>query len=161
MEYDTKGWLKKNRDVESEGLAKLIDWDKLLGLDEKDRKKTRRITGVKKGIFKTVAQSHKENLKNLMKTLQETHPHFVRCILPNLKRDPSLFDRSLVLDQLRCNGVLEGIRISRLGYPSRLFYEEFVSRYSMLVDECNSHCVREITKKIESLFFRVKCMSII
>ena len=87
---------------------------------------------VKKGLFRTVAQRHKEQLHSLMSQLHSTHPHFVRCILPNHKKRPKQFDNLLVLDQLRCNGVLEGIRIARTGFPNRLSFAEFRQRYEVL-----------------------------
>jgi myosin protein heavy chain len=68
-----------------------------------------------------------------MAQLNSTHPHFVRCILPNHEKRPKKFDTLLVLDQLRCNGVLEGIRIARTGYPNRLFFTEFRQRYEVLM----------------------------
>ncbi|KAK4888458.1 hypothetical protein LTR28_002938, partial [Elasticomyces elasticus] len=87
---------------------------------------------VKKGLFRTVAQRHKEQLATLMSQLHSTHPHFVRCILPNHKKRPKQFSAPLVLDQLRCNGVLEGIRIARTGFPNRLPFSEFRARYEVL-----------------------------
>lgn len=67
----------------------------------------------RKGMFRTVGQTYKEQLGKLMITLRNTNPNFVRCILPNLEKKPGKIDSILVLDQLRCNGVLEGIRICR------------------------------------------------
>ncbi|KAI9606526.1 hypothetical protein H4Q26_006060 [Puccinia striiformis f. sp. tritici PST-130] len=87
--------------------------------------------GVKRGAFRTVGQRHKE-LTSLMNQLQSTQPHFVRCIVPNPDKRPGVIDVKLVLDQLRCNGVLEGIRIARLGYPNRLPFIEFRQRYEVL-----------------------------
>ena len=67
-----------------------------------------------------------------MTTLRATHPHFVRCIIPNEIKTGGVLDAHLVLHQLHCNGVLEGIRICRKGFPSRLLYHEFAQRYSIL-----------------------------
>lgn len=67
-----------------------------------------------------------------MNTLKQTHPHFVRCIIPNEIKTGGILDAHLVLHQLHCNGVLEGIRICRKGFPSRVLYAEFVQRYSIL-----------------------------
>lgn len=41
---------------------------------------------------------------------------------------PGVMDPFLVLHQLRCNGVLEGIRICRKGFPNRILYAEFRQR---------------------------------
>lgn len=67
-----------------------------------------------------------------MNTLRETHPHFVRCIIPNEIKKGGFLDAHLVMHQLHCNGVLEGIRICRKGFPNRMFYTEFKQRYSIL-----------------------------
>ncbi|KAG1228488.1 hypothetical protein G6F68_019478 [Rhizopus microsporus] len=83
------------------------------------------------GSFGTVGQRHKQQLSTLMSTLYVTHPHFVRCILPNDKKRPGEIQTKLVLDQLRCNGVLEGIRICRKGFPNRLSFDEFRKRLSV------------------------------
>jgi myosin protein heavy chain len=87
---------------------------------------------VRRGAFRTVAQRHKEQLTSLMTQLGSTQPHFVRCIVPNSEKRPGKMDVPIVLDQLRCNGVLEGIRIARLGYPNRLLFTEFRNRYEVL-----------------------------
>ena len=48
-----------------------------------------------------------------------------------------IIDAHLVMHQLHCNGVLEGIRICRKGFPSRILYVEFVQRYSILNPEAS------------------------
>ena len=67
-----------------------------------------------------------------MNTLKATHPHFVRCIIPNEIKTGGVLDAHLVLHQLHCNGVLEGIRICRKGFPNRLLLNDFKKRYSLL-----------------------------
>lgn len=141
--YDTKDWLAKNKDPLNSDLTAVLA-----------RSSNRQIatffaevvpapggrTGggggaggrVKKGVFRTVGQRHREQLASLMAQLQATQPHFVRCIVPNLRKRPGAIDVPLVLDQLRCNGVVEGIRIARLGYPNRLAFQEFRNRYEVL-----------------------------
>lgn len=139
VEYDTRGWLEKNKDPLNDNITRLLasSGDKHVAKlfadcadpdDEVGGGRNR----VKKGLFRTVAQRHKEQLHNLMNKLHSTHPHFVRCILPNHKKRPKTFSSLLVLDQLRCNGVLEGIRIARTGFPNRLSFDELRQRYEVL-----------------------------
>ncbi|CAF0942947.1 unnamed protein product [Didymodactylos carnosus] len=86
----------------------------------------------KGGSMQTISATHREQLNKLMTTLKQTHPHFVRCIIPNEIKTGGVLDSHLVLHQLQCNGVLEGIRICRLGLPNRMIYQEFKQRYSIL-----------------------------
>ena len=64
--------------------------------------------------------------------MNSTDPHFIRCILPNAQQQAGVIEDAVVLEQLRCNGVLEGIRISRKGFPNRVMYPEFLKRYYLL-----------------------------
>jgi myosin protein heavy chain len=139
VEYSTEGWLEKNKDPLNDNITRLLaaSTDKHVATlfadcadadDESGAIRNR----VKKGLFRTVAQRHKEQLSSLMSQLHSTHPHFVRCIIPNHKKRPKQLSAPLVLDQLRCNGVLEGIRIARTGFPNRLSFAEFRSRYEVL-----------------------------
>lgn len=139
VEYSTEGWLEKNKDPMNDNVTRLLasSMDKHVATlfsdcadpdDDNGASRSR----VKKGLFRTVAQRHKEQLSSLMAQLHSTHPHFVRCILPNHKKRPKQFNALLVLDQLRCNGVLEGIRIARTGFPNRLSFNEFRQRYEVL-----------------------------
>ena len=127
VEYSTEGWLEKNKDPLNDNLTRLLASSKddhiatLFSdcVDESDELYSPR-SRVKRGLFRTVAQRHKEQLQTLMRQLHSTQPHFVRCILPNHRKKPKQFTAPLVLDQLRCNGVLEGIRIARTGFPQSL-----------------------------------------
>ncbi|KAL2158334.1 hypothetical protein VTH06DRAFT_4382 [Thermothelomyces fergusii] len=139
VEYNTEGWLEKNKDPLNDNLTRLLaaSTDQHIAnlfadcADNDDETGGMR-SRVKKGLFRTVAQRHKEQLTSLMGQLHLTHPHFVRCILPNHLKKPKQFNGPLVLDQLRCNGVLEGIRIARTGFPNRLSFAEFRQRYEVL-----------------------------
>ncbi|KAI9163219.1 Myosin type-2 heavy chain 1 [Paramyrothecium foliicola] len=139
VEYSTEGWLEKNKDPLNDNITRLLaaSTDKHVAslfadCAETDEETSGTRSRVKKGLFRTVAQRHKEHLHSLMNQLHSTHPHFVRCILPNHKKRPKQFNGLLVLDQLRCNGVLEGIRIARTGFPNRLPFAEFRQRYEVL-----------------------------
>ncbi|KAI9823537.1 MAG: hypothetical protein M1826_007693 [Phylliscum demangeonii] len=139
VEYTTEGWLEKNKDPINDNLTRLLAKSEVAHVAslfadcaEPDGDASITRSRVKKGLFRTVAQRHKEQLSSLMAQLHSTHPHFVRCILPNHKKRPKLFHAPLVLDQLRCNGVLEGIRIARTGFPNRLPFAEFRQRYEVL-----------------------------
>src|SRR5271170_6780806 len=134
VEYNTEEWLSKNKDPLNDNLTGLLanSTDPHIASLFEDANSTRSKQRVKKGIFRTVAQRHKEQLNSLMTQLESTQPHFVRCIIPNEKKQPRVFSGPLVLDQLRCNVVLEGIRIARTGFPNRLSFMEFRQRYELL-----------------------------
>ena len=79
-------------------------------------------------------------LYKLMQQLEDTTPHFIRCIKPNSKQLPGVYDNDLVMQQLRCCGVLEVVRIARCGYPNRITHQEFAQRYMiLLVDLVNMY----------------------
>jgi len=63
-----------------------------------------------------------------MHQLESTTPHFICCIKPNAKKLPGIYDNELVLPQLRCCGLLEAVRISRAGYPTRINHQDFSRR---------------------------------
>jgi len=146
VEYRTDGWLNKNRDPLNDNITSLLSkssdsyvsslFSEYAEAEAAAAKPSSSFGGprarVRKGAFRTVGQRHKEQLAVLLQQLSETQPHFVRCIVPNLYKSPSTIDVPLVLDQLRCNGVLEGIRIARLGYPNRLPFSEFRRRFEIL-----------------------------
>ncbi|KAL1690783.1 P-loop containing nucleoside triphosphate hydrolase protein [Schizophyllum commune] len=137
--YRTDGWLAKNKDPLNDHLTRVLaqSSDRYVPLLFSDYVSASAVAigkkrGLKKGAFRTVGQRHREQLASLMAQLQATQPHLVRCIVPNAHKKPGRVDVPLVLDQLRCNGVLEGIRIARLGYPNRLPFVEFRQRYEIL-----------------------------
>ncbi|XP_065271118.1 myosin-9 [Emys orbicularis] len=109
--------------------------DRIVGLDQVAGMSDTALPGAfktRKGMFRTVGQLYKEQLSKLMATLRNTNPNFVRCIIPNHEKKAGKLDPHLVLDQLRCNGVLEGIRICRQGFPNRVVFQEFRQRYEIL-----------------------------
>ncbi|XP_030206523.1 myosin-10 isoform X2 [Gadus morhua] len=148
VDYKADEWLMKNMDPLNDNVATLLhqstdkfvtelwkDVDRIVGLDQ--------VAGMgdtafgatyktKKGMFRTVGQLYKESLTKLMATLRNTNPNFVRCIIPNHEKKAGKLEPHLVLDQLRCNGVLEGIRICRQGFPNRIVFQEFRQRYEIL-----------------------------
>merc|ERR1712012_74334 len=65
-------------------------------------------------------------------TLYKTEPHFIRCVVPNTHKQPGVVDSGLVMHQYQCNGVLAGIAICRAGFPNKVVYPEFKSRYNIL-----------------------------
>uniref|UniRef100_A0A3B4WJQ0 Myosin motor domain-containing protein n=1 Tax=Seriola lalandi dorsalis TaxID=1841481 RepID=A0A3B4WJQ0_SERLL len=141
VDYNISGWLDKNKDPLNNSVVQLYQKssNKLLsflyaahaeasGSGKKGGKK-------KGGSFQTVSALFRENLGKLMTNLRSTHPHFVRCLIPNETKTPvkkRLMENFLVIHQLRCNGVLEGIRICRKGFPSRILYGDFKQRYKVL-----------------------------
>ncbi|KAK3852426.1 hypothetical protein Pcinc_040988 [Petrolisthes cinctipes] len=142
--YNLSGWLEKNKDPLNDTVVDLLkkSGNELLVVLFADHpgqsapaeeKKGGR--GGKSGSFKTVSSAYRDQLQNLMRTLNSTHPHFIRCIVPNETKSPGVVDAGLVMHQLTCNGVLEGIRICRKGFPNRMLYPDFKHRYKILASK--------------------------
>uniref|UniRef100_A0A8C9PEP9 Myosin heavy chain 1 n=1 Tax=Spermophilus dauricus TaxID=99837 RepID=A0A8C9PEP9_SPEDA len=143
VDYNIAGWLDKNKDPLNETVVGLYQKSSMKTLAylfsgaaaaaEAEAGGGGKKGGKKKGSsFQTVSALFRENLNKLMTNLRSTHPHFVRCIIPNETKTPGAMEHELVLHQLRCNGVLEGIRICRKGFPSRIVYADFKQRYKVL-----------------------------
>ncbi|NWX93972.1 MYH6 protein, partial [Nothoprocta pentlandii] len=142
VDYNILGWLEKNKDPLNETVVGLYQKSSLkllaslfsnyastdAGGDSSKGKGAKK----KGSSFQTVSALHRENLNKLMANLKTTHPHFVRCLIPNERKAPGVMDNPLVMHQLRCNGVLEGIRICRKGFPNRILYGDFRQRYRIL-----------------------------
>lgn len=148
VDYSATQWLMKNMDPLNENVVQLLQSssDPFVAHIWKDAE----IVGMaiatlndstqppfggmrtRKGMFRTVSQLYKDQLARLMGTLRNTNPNFVRCIIPNHEKRGGKIFAPLVLDQLRCNGVLEGIRICRQGFPNRVPFQEYRQRYELL-----------------------------
>ncbi|KAK1307643.1 hypothetical protein QJS10_CPA09g01893 [Acorus calamus] len=86
----------------------------------------------KSSKFSSIGSRFKQQLQSLLETLSATEPHYIRCVKPNNILKPAIFESTNVLQQLRCGGVMEAIRISCAGYPSRRTFDEFIDRFGLL-----------------------------
>ena len=80
----------------------------------------------------SVGTQFSSQLKLLRSRIESTVPHYVRCLKPNDDLVPNNFDSIIIADQLRCAGVLEAIRVSRVGFPHRFFHDHFIHRFGLL-----------------------------
>merc|ERR1719232_639945 len=144
VSYNVTGWLEKNKDPVNDTVVDILKkssnnllvflWREHPGQsappeEAGDKKKK------KGGGGKTVSSVYLVQLAALMNTLHSTEPHFIRCIVPNTHKQPGGVEPELIMHQLTCNGVLEGIRICMRGFPNRIMYPDFKSRYWILAQE--------------------------
>ncbi|KAK3570040.1 hypothetical protein QTP86_009439, partial [Hemibagrus guttatus] len=159
VEYQCEGFLEKNKDTVNEEQINVLKASKFALLMElfQDEDKVTSPTGsgpapggrtrlsikpnkgkpdqTSKEHKKTVGLQFRNSLQLLMETLNATTPHYVRCIKPNDYKYAFTFDPKRAVQQLRACGVLETIRISAAGFPSRWTYQEFFSRYRVLMKQ--------------------------
>ena len=142
VSYNVAGWLEKNKDPVNDTVVELFKstsscqllvtlWSDHPGQPttvNKDEAKKKK----KGGGGKTVSSVYLQSLGDLMNTLYSCEPHFVRCIVPNTHKKPGDVEPPLIMHQLTCNGVLEGIRICMRGFPNRMLYPDFKMRYACL-----------------------------
>ncbi|KAL8138040.1 hypothetical protein V2J09_004041 [Rumex salicifolius] len=143
--YDTTGFLEKNRDLLHLDSIQLLSScqsslpqlfaSSLLAQTEKPVIGPLYKSGGADSQKLSVATKFKGQLFQLMQRLENTSPHFIRCIKPNSFQSPGVYDQALVLQQLRCCGVLEVVRISRSGFPTRVSHQKFARRYGFLLLE--------------------------
>merc|ERR1719509_469363 len=139
--YNVTGWLDKNKDPVNETVVEILKqgtndlmkhlWREHPGQPtevKKDEGKKKK----KGGGGKTVSSVYLVSLNELMHTLHTCEPHFVRCLVPNTHKKPGEVEPPLIMHQLTCNGVLEGIRICMRGFPNRMMYPECKLRYACL-----------------------------
>ncbi|XP_068447337.1 unconventional myosin-VIIb [Clinocottus analis] len=154
VDYDSNGFLEKNRDALSSDLIHLVETstNKLLKqafhnvLSASTIKSSvnprmiittannslRQATDGKKRM-PTLTGQFRQSLDSLMKTLTVCQPYFIRCVKPNDFKKPMLFDRELCMRQLRYSGMMETIKIRKAGYPIRYTFNEFLNRYRVLL----------------------------
>uniref|UniRef100_A0A6B2KX44 Myosin motor domain-containing protein n=1 Tax=Arcella intermedia TaxID=1963864 RepID=A0A6B2KX44_9EUKA len=83
----------------------------------------------------SVCATYQQKLNNLMSMLSTLERHYVRCIKPNDIASPFLnhWDEHKILDQLRCNGIVESIKVRKAGYPHRIPFTTFQERYGSVI----------------------------
>merc|ERR1712141_993160 len=141
VSYNLTSWLEKNKDPLNDTIVELMkNGSNALLVDcfadhpgqPLEVKKDAGGGGKKKGGGKTVSSFYKQQLDDLMKTLEATDPAFIRCVVPNTIKKPGFVDSGLIMHQYQCNGVLAGIAICRAGFPNKVLYPEFKERYNIL-----------------------------
>uniref|UniRef100_A0A8C6S256 Myosin VC n=1 Tax=Nannospalax galili TaxID=1026970 RepID=A0A8C6S256_NANGA len=151
VEYQSEGFLEKNRDTVYDMLVEIMRASKFhlcanffrenpvpsspFGTMITVKSAKQVIKSNSKHFRTTVGNKFRSSLYLLMETLNATTPHYVRCIKPNDEKLPFEFDSKRIVQQLRACGVLETIRISAQSYPSRWTYIEFYSRYGILMTQ--------------------------
>ncbi|KAL5983014.1 Myosin-1 [Asimina triloba] len=143
--YDTSGFLEKNRDLLHLDSIQLLSSctcplpqmfaSKMFTQSQKPVGHPHSRSSAVDSQKLSVATKFKVQLFQLMQRLEGTTPHFIRCIKPNNSQLPGVYDQGLVLQQLRCCGVLEVVRISRSGYPTRMSHHKFARRYGFLLEK--------------------------
>uniref|UniRef100_A0AAQ4QYX5 Myosin VAb n=1 Tax=Gasterosteus aculeatus aculeatus TaxID=481459 RepID=A0AAQ4QYX5_GASAC len=138
VEYQCDGFLEKNKDTVNEDLSlpsSFQDDEKATSSRNTRASVTGRAGQSQRDNKKTVGLQFRQSLHLLMDTLNATTPHYVRCIKPNDNKSPFIMDPVRAVQQLRACGILETIRISAAGFPSRWTYQEFFSRYRVLMKQ--------------------------
>ncbi|KAG7321570.1 hypothetical protein KOW79_014428 [Hemibagrus wyckioides] len=160
--YDCKGFLEKNRDVLNLDIITLIQKSssKLLRhifetelnlcqvkpINNNNNNNHHRIIITQKKPTRPLQQGNeqrrqistlsgqfRQSLDTLMKALSLCQPFFIRCFKPNDTKLSMVFDRDLCMQQLRYSGVLETIKVRKMGYPIQHKFKEFLGRYRVLL----------------------------
>eukprot|EP01083_Nonionella_stella_P291786 992606_1 len=122
--YDVTKFLIKNMEAVHPDTAKMMKKSKSILVKEIGG------TGVRgRGRKKSVTAVFWGGIKTLMKNLQATEPYFVRCVNPNMQKSSTIWTEAVVEHQLRCGGLVEALKVLKLGYPTRVPYKTLYDRY--------------------------------
>uniref|UniRef100_A0A665TKD2 Myosin X, like 1 n=1 Tax=Echeneis naucrates TaxID=173247 RepID=A0A665TKD2_ECHNA len=136
--YDVRGILEKNRDTFRDDILNMLKDSRLDFIYDLFEKVGSRNNEEKMGTARrkpTVSSQFRDSLHALMATLSVSNPFFIRCIKPNMEKNPNVFDPEVVLNQLRYSGMLETVKIRRAGFPVRRTFKDFFSRYKIILKE--------------------------
>uniref|UniRef100_A0A8D3B7F9 Myosin X, like 1 n=1 Tax=Scophthalmus maximus TaxID=52904 RepID=A0A8D3B7F9_SCOMX len=136
--YDVKGILGKNRDTFRDDILNMLKDSRLDFIYDLFEKVGSRNNEEKMGTARrkpTVSSQFRDSLHALMATLSVSNPFFIRCIKPNMEKNPNVFSPEVVLNQLRYSGMLETVKIRRAGFPVRRTFKDFFSRYKIIMKE--------------------------
>jgi myosin heavy subunit len=122
--YETSGFLEKNRDTLTDDLIEMVQKSRVPIIAELFPKNVS--TADKKA---SLSKQFQKQLHDLMQTLNNTEPHYIRCVKPNELKSPSTFVARMTMEQLRYSGVFEAVAIRKQGYPFRLTHQIFYDRY--------------------------------
>lgn len=156
--YETAKFLEKNRDPLHSEIIELLSSStgrlpqSFAALLKRSQNLNSKVVQSGMSVCKklSVATKFKGQLFKLIQHLESTRPHFIRCIRPNNKQIPGAFEKDIVLEQLRCCGILQVVRISRSGYPTRMTHQEFTRRYRFLLRD-NMDCQDPLSMSIAIL----------
>ncbi|KAK5859693.1 hypothetical protein PBY51_021226 [Eleginops maclovinus] len=153
VHYDSKGFLEKNRDAVSSDMINMVKktkntllqqiFETELSINNVNISNNKKIfitpnnslraqTDNRKQVA-TLSAQFRQSLDSLMKALSACQPFFIRCFKPNNEKQSQMFDRELCMRQLRYSGMLDTIRIRKLGFPIRHTFEDFLNRYRVLL----------------------------
>lgn len=185
VEYDSSGFLYKNKDELPKGAAELLASSNILLISElatvliDDTTTTLVASGnghrapIKRSVSaisqKTVSGQFASQLRDLRSRIAVTNPHYIRCLKPNDRLVADHFDKSLVAHQLNCAGVLPAMKLARLGFAMRYPHAAFIHRFQLIVSQelqstksCISHrtlnCRRLVSMLSERLEYEMRSM---
>jgi len=139
VEYDTINFIEKNRDETPRETIELLKSSSkpFVKILLKQHEKTIASPQSSNRSFSkarqvTVGGQFKTQLQSLRQKIDKTTPHYVRCLKPNSDLVAGEFNSNMISAQLQSAGVLEAVRISRVGYSQRFSHDQFLKRYDLL-----------------------------
>jgi myosin V len=146
VEYDTNFFYEKNRDLVSNEILDLLNKLSICP-------RLGNLTNIKKK--KTVMIQFRKSLNELMKIINVTSPHYIRCIKPNDKNQADIFNRIRVNDQLKYSGILEAVKVARAGYPIRFSKQLFDTKYFMIPNYKNIIDISDFREGKTKIFLKM------